>query len=248
MSHFPDRRAFLSDISSFWPFAADAFMAPADATLRHTRFELNAFQRDEFAHHAINFPVRLEQAVAKRQAEYLAGRVCAREALREYDRHDHELNTLPDRRPAWPDGTVGAITHSRDFAAALVADASRWVGVGIDAEHYLDVERAARLKGEILTDAELAMSAAFSPLQLARFVTLVFSAKESLYKTLYPLVGRSFYFHDAQLSAWDESCGSIEFELLVTLSPFWCAGARAKGLYAELEGQLLSLVAVPNMA
>ena len=38
------------------------------------------------------------------------------------------------RRPCWPDGVVGSITHCRDLAAAAVARATDLTALGIDAE------------------------------------------------------------------------------------------------------------------
>jgi 4'-phosphopantetheinyl transferase EntD len=43
-----------------------------------------------------------------------------------------------DRTPVWPDGVVGSITHTGDFAAAAVAWAADIAGLGIDSEQVID--------------------------------------------------------------------------------------------------------------
>ena len=74
-------------------------------------------------------------------------------------------------------------------------------------------------------------------------MTLTFSLKESLFKALYPLVGRRFYFEDAELLAWDAE-GRARLRLLCDLSAEWHHGRELEAQYALFDGRLLSLVAV----
>jgi len=73
------------------------------------------------------------QAIPKRRIEFALGRRCARESMMrlgvEGARRLPVLRHGP-RRPHWPEGLVGAITHSGDRAAAAVgwavSAAGRW--------------------------------------------------------------------------------------------------------------------------
>ena len=147
-----------------------------------------------------------------------------------------------DGVPLWPAGTVGSITHGAGRAAAMVALARDWRGLGIDLEKHLSAERAARLAGEILTPAELQRAEGLDPEAFAQRVTLTFSLKESLFKALYPLVLTRFYFHDAELLAVDGATARLR--LLLDLHADWPRGSELDGHFVEFDGYLLSVVAV----
>lgn len=148
-----------------------------------------------------------------------------------------------DRAPIWPGDVCGSITHSTGWAAAVVAHKQQWRGLGLDTENLLSHDRASRLAGEILTAAELADMAAGPQDQVALRVTLTFSIKEALFKALYPIVQKRFYFEDAQLLEWSAD-GNVRLRLLIDLSSEWQAGKELDGQFSVLGDHLLSLVAV----
>lgn len=214
--------------------------APLPATrLVSACFDASQLRPEDFLSCAIA-PVR---GVAKRQAEYLAGRLCAREALRLLCGQALVPGRDEDGVPLWPAGLVGSITHGAGRAAAMVALARDWRGLGIDLEKHLSSERAAKLAGEILTPAELQRAAGLEPEAFARRVTLTFSLKESLFKALYPLVLNRFYFHDAELLAVDGETARLR--LLLDLHADWPRGSELLGRFSADASHLLSLVAVP---
>ncbi|WP_323987288.1 4'-phosphopantetheinyl transferase family protein [Pseudomonas canadensis] len=208
-----------------------------------TRFDPALLTAGDFQRSAVPPPASIQRSVAKRQAEFLAGRLCARTALHQLD----HLNYIPaigeDRAPVWPAHICGSITHSTGHAAAIVAHKAQWRGLGMDLETVLSLERAERLAGEILTADELQRLAALPREQVAQLVTLTFSAKESLFKALYPMVQKRFYFEHAEVMEWTEA-GYIRLRLLTDLSEEWCHGKELAGQFAVDDGQLLSLVAV----
>ncbi|CAD5109339.1 4'-phosphopantetheinyl transferase family protein [Zestomonas carbonaria] len=213
----------------------------AGVRLISTRFDPALLTADDFTLTGIPRP----RGVDKRQAEFLAGRLCAHAAL-------HQLTgtgTVPavgeDRAPQWPGGISGSITHSHGWAAAVVARHADWRGLGLDMERLLGAERANRLAGEILTPAELRRLAQQSAERQARLVTLTFSLKESLFKALYPLVHKRFYFEHAELLECSDD-GSARLRLLIDLSPEWHSGRELEGQFSLFDGSLLSLVAVPS--
>ena len=79
--------------------------------------------------------------------------------------------------------------------------------------------------------------------QIALLVTLTFSVKESLFKALYPIVHKRFYFEHAEVVEWTEA-GHIKLRLLTDLSDEWCHGKELVGQFAVNDGQLLSLVSI----
>ena len=167
----------------------------------------------------IVLPANLAKAVPKRRAEFLAGRYCAHKSLEQISADSvRSVNVNSDRSPDWPDGIVGSITHSGQFAAAVVARSSRYRGIGIDTENVVDAQTAERLKSLIMSDAEMNQLKRLSHTRsFAEIFTLVFSAKESIYKCLRPLVKSFFGFHSACVVGIEE-CGDESGMLMFTLS------------------------------
>jgi enterobactin synthetase component D len=211
--------------------------------LLSTRFDPALLIADDFQRSAVLPPASIQRSVAKRQAEFLAGRLCARAALQQLDNLDCVPAIGEDRAPVWPQHISGSITHSSGHAAAIVGHKAQWRGLGMDLENVLSLERAERLAGEILTAAELQRMAMLPREQHARLVTLTFSAKESLFKALYPIVQKRFYFEHAEVLEWSEN-GQVRLRLLTDLSEEWRRGKELVGQFAVDGEQLLSLVAI----
>ncbi|KAF0865298.1 4'-phosphopantetheinyl transferase [Pseudomonas sp. LD120] len=208
-----------------------------------TRFDPGQLTCDDFQRSGIEAPPNIQRSVAKRQAEFLAGRLCARAALRQLQQLDWVPPIGADRAPIWPDHICGSITHSTGQAAAIVADKQHWQALGMDLENLLSHERAANLAEHILTPAELQRRDQRPPEQHALAVTLTFSIKESLFKTLYPLVHKSFYFEHAEVLEWSPE-GQVLMRLLTDLSEEWHHGRELQGQFAVEDDQVLSLIAI----
>jgi 4'-phosphopantetheinyl transferase EntD len=122
----------------------------------------------------------MEGAVAKRQREFALGRACARAALEKLGHGDAVIGRAPGGAPLWPDGTIGSITHTKGYAAALVGETARFSGIGVDAERVGGVTR--NLWPRLFDAAELAYLAALHDAAQACAAALIFSAKETSYK------------------------------------------------------------------
>ena len=230
-----------------WPFA----LRLPGAVLYSSRFDPALLTAADFRAAGIKAPATVQRSVAKRQAEYLAGRLCARAALQQLNAAGHlglAACNAPglgdDRAPVWPGGVTGAITHSNGWAAAIVAPTTTWRGLGLDSETLLPSARAERLAKEILNAGELQQMAALAPAQRAQRITLTFSIKESLFKALYPLVLKRFYFEHAEVLDWDER-GHARLRLLTDLSCEFHHGVEFSGQFAIDEGRVLTLVYLP---
>lgn len=165
----------------------------------------------------------VENAVGKRRREFAAGRVCARRMLRRFGL-DANLVIGRDRNgaPLWPEGFTGSISHSDD--ACVVAIARQTLQL---ASLGLDVENAAGLDSdlvELVCDAtEKAACRSGCAGGLNRLAKVIFSAKESAYKCLYPVIGRVLDFRD------------VHIELDVSRREF--VATAAGGLDAEVGGR-----------
>lgn len=184
-------------------------------------FDKKHFLKELFKELSIYFPCELAQAVKKRQAEFLAGRYAAKQAMAQLKMPSHPLPIISigkDRCPIWPNGLVGSITHNNTQAlcALLVEPHSAGAFIGIDIESYISAEESIGFVELVHTEAELAIILAQGiPVYMA--TTLIFSAKESLFKALYPQVAKYFDFNCAVVT----SCSLEHQQLTFALTKYF---------------------------
>ena len=156
------------------------------------------------------------RAVTKRRDEFSMGRIAARRAL--VDLGSEPVPILPDpmRAPIWPRAIVGSITHTNDIAAAAVAPAERCAGLGIDIEQVRSLQPS--IDRQVADDEERAWIAS----DMTRF-TLLFSAKESIYKAFFPIRREYFGFSAVHLQ-WETP--RFIATLTCPMSERWGSGAQ----------------------
>jgi enterobactin synthetase component D len=192
------------------------------ASLRYT---VDAGQLADLTAGGIVLPESLASAALKRQVEFAAGRFCARAALRQLGYESRAPLAIGQHRaPLWPAGCLGSISHGDGLAIAVVTTTKAWRGLGIDIERILTNEAAEPLLEHLMTAAELSVGNV-AGLSIAHWLSLVFSAKESLFKALYPLVGRYFDFLDAEVCELQEQQSCITLRLVTSLSPSCVKGS-----------------------
>jgi enterobactin synthetase component D / holo-[acyl-carrier protein] synthase len=153
------------------------------------------------------------RVTARRLAEFTLGRGCARAALAALaPERAAELAATPilredARRPRWPAGFVGSITHHRGLAAAAAARAADYEGLGLDLESVR--KPSPELVRRILRPEERAAWQELPPQEWDAAFMRWFSAKESLFKALYPLTGVYLGFQEA---AVEEQEAELESE------------------------------------
>ena len=124
--------------------------------------------------------VFVAKAAAKRRRDFALGRSCARAALAQMGQAGVAIEIGEGGAPLWPPGIVGSITHTNGYAAALVADARRFGGIGVDAERVGGVTQ--ELWPRLFDAAERDFLMALENESRAVMATLFFSAKETAYK------------------------------------------------------------------
>lgn len=123
------------------------------------------------------------KAVDKRRREFVAGRTLARAAMRAIGEPARPIVNGSDRAPIWPAGLTGSITHTRGWAAAVVARAHVLESIGLDVEDGSALKDS--LKRQICApedEVELERQRESARGVLAK---VVFSAKEAAYKAQY---------------------------------------------------------------
>ena len=133
----------------------------------------------------------ISNSVEKRQREFRAGRHCAHLALEIAGCHNvPAIMAGSYRQPLWPIGFIGSISHCQDLCLAAVAV----IGNGGIFSLGIDVELANPIPIEIYNHVfvlnELEALKKYPPLA----ETIIFSAKESIYKCFFPLIEEFFDF------------------------------------------------------
>ena len=142
--------------------------------------------------------VFIKDAVTKRRQEFIAGRLCAKRLLARFGIHDFPVLMGKNREPLWPPGIIGSISHADEYCGVAVARKTDVRSIG------LDVERVRKLSEDvykrICTKQELAWIGSVPPDSRQMNATLVFSAKECLYKCQYSICGQWLELHDVTIS------------------------------------------------
>lgn len=199
------------------------------------RFDEHAYNDGLFEHYGIVSPPQLHRAVTKRRAEYLAGRLCVKHC---FALHQQRLQvpTGAHREPIWPEGMVGAITHARGLAGAVVAPGASYLGLGLDIEELVSEQLAKELSGQVLYADEVALCQA-SQHPYEHMFTRIFSAKESFFKAAYSHVGHYFDFHAVKAIAISKT--EIQFQVQQPLCPEFFPGYQVKVKVEILDGRYI---------
>lgn len=152
---------------------------------------------------SIVLPVSFDGVTNKREAEFTRGRLAAKQALAELGIHDFTVLKGEKGEPLWPAEMVGSISHTQGICMASVANVDSLQGLGIDIEAQRtlkpDIQRVICRKEELSlhwhADAALAK-------------LILFSAKESVYKALYPKQQRFIGFKEV-LVEFDDELGFV---------------------------------------
>lgn len=135
-------------------------------------------------------------ATVARRTTFRLGRMAAHAALRALGRDDGPVLIAPGRDPVWPVGVVGSIAHTGDRAVALVAESTHSDGIGIDIEVARD---ATDLFEHVAQPDERVWIERLPQRERGRALVALFSAKEAIFKALFPTVGRLFDFDAVSL-------------------------------------------------
>ncbi|MBF9002469.1 MULTISPECIES: 4'-phosphopantetheinyl transferase family protein [Vibrio] len=187
---------------------------------------LRQFHRHEFNERTdtclVPLPETLVNAVNKRKAEFVAGRTAANDALCSLGYSDFFIEIGEHRAPIWPDSVVGSISHSDDLAIATCAMKSDCQAIGVDVQEQLTTQEVSDVGPMVVNQQEARCLASLNDdaqcsYDQAQQLTMAFSAKESLFKALYPRVKRYLDFSDAKLIAGNSQASTLTFALTPNL-------------------------------
>lgn len=133
-----------------------------------------------------------------RLQEFTLGRLCARKALARLGIRGHPIGIGKNREPLWPHGITGSISHCGNYCIVAVSSDERIASVGVDIERHEHLQKD--ITDMVCTTNEKRWLATPSPCIPACAETLIFSAKESVYKCLFPITKTFLEFSDLEIT------------------------------------------------
>lgn len=210
-----------------------------DVSICLVAFDSAAYRDALFTQLSIAFPDGLRSAVAKRRADYLAGRYAARQLLQNAG-CESAVTIGADRAPVWPAGWWGSISHTDKWAIAILAPYRANLRLGVDIETLRpEVMREIATTFTTASERNLLVTPSL-PYETA--LLIAFSAKESLFKALYPQVQHIFGFEAARLCELNPQQNRFTLELTMPLAPGLHAGYCIHGDYFFAEDSVITLI------
>jgi enterobactin synthetase component D len=202
-------------------------------------FDKNYFTERSFIAHNIYLPSSLSSAGSKRKSEFLAGRIAAKKALLLAGADPGQVLIGKHRNPIWPSGLTGSISHTHSQAICCVTKSNLKKIIGIDLEQVMTDDIRESTRQLIYRDNELRLVNQELK-NKNNSGTLIFSAKESLFKALFPFINIYFEFLDASIIELNES--HFKIQLNRTLSKEFRYGGIFNGTYCLLNGRIFTII------
>lgn len=178
----------------------------------------------------------IEKSVEKRRREFTTARWCARQAFAELGVPAAPVLPDPHGAPRWPASLVGSITHCAGYRAVALARATEVASVGLDAEPNGPLPDGV-LESIALLEEQAWIRRSLMADPSVRWDRLLFSMKESVYKTWYPLTGTRLEFEDALIVA--DRAGEFTARLLIPSGPV------LRGTWLSADGLLVTAITLP---
>ena len=204
-------------------------------------FDLENWCDDLFNLHNIFFPENIKISISKRKAHYFAGRFLSKIILSKMGIIDFNLLSGTGNEPLWPKNIIGSLSHTENHAICAITLPIETTVIGIDIQEYISKVTANEIWSSIITSSEkefLSMIKIDFPILL----TLVFSAKESLLKALYPSVKYFFDFDSAKIIQFNFIEKTFTLELSKNLNHSYNCGRRFKGRFEYLENSIITFI------
>ena len=220
-------------------FILSAHLNRSDPLLAVSHFDPQNYHDALAVEWGIPLPARLQQAVSKRRAEYLASRLLVRSVMAELGIADFTLTNAPDRSPCWPAGIQASLSHSAGIV--VVAATRQPCAVGVDVERFMS-ERTAQETAELLMNEQEQQLLRTLPVSFHEAATLLFSLKESLYKALWPQLRQPMDFLDAALVSVDfvQQCATLR--LTQEFGGRFTPGTLLKGKFMWRDNQVITQI------
>jgi enterobactin synthetase component D len=157
-------------------------------------------------------PPGVARSVESRKLEHIGGRLCAERVLSMLGASGQGVGQRATGEPIWPPGFAGSISHTRRMAYAVVSSSDNGRRLGIDTEQILTGQSLDSVERLCCTRYETGLY--LSSAKASLLATLIFSGKESLYKAIGAMVGRTVDFQEVEVENIDFVTQTMRFKAL----------------------------------
>lgn len=181
-------------------------------------YDTKLFSISHYAQNETAIPKSIKAAVPKRQAEFLAGRLAARDALEAiYFHNHHDIPIGKFREPIWPEEVIGAISHIDSIAISIVKYKEPGAIVGLDVENIMSESLCDEIE-PMLTSSRENQLLEWIPLRREVRLSVLFSAKESLFKAIFPEVRQYMNFLDSEVTYFSSKQQTVRLKMVKTVN------------------------------
>lgn len=120
--------------------------------------------------------------------EFVAGRILARKAATTQGVPNLQLLSDINGVPIWPNSIAGSISHKGAFCGVLIGSRKRYRSVGFDIEFIEHLDKS--IWSVFASEAEMSQAAVLG-IEESKFANMLFCAKESFFKALFPIYALS---------------------------------------------------------
>ena len=164
----------------------------------------NLVQAKDFTIYQILPPTKIKAMSQKRLAEYFMARLCVKYALNQFNyHHPLILDKSVNGKIILPSGFTGSISHAESLAIACISRIEQYAYIGIDVEKIVNYELYNQLSDYVLSRSEMALISDANNSSPETLFTLIFSAKETLFKAISSIIDESFDFHSTKVINFD---------------------------------------------
>ncbi len=166
------------------------------------------------------------------------GRIAAKRCLAAFGEPPTPILNGDGGEPLFPPGYVGSISHTLDIAAAVVGRGAQYLSLGIDIE---SADR--KINKSVIDKIGTPQEKRWVKEDAAKRGLMVFCAKESVFKALFPMHRKRMNFLDVA-THWEEEHQAFISTLLTDFGSPWDAGATVLTLCHESDGLIIALTVI----
>ena len=182
-------------------------------------------------------------ACQKRANEFYTGRWCAAMCIYKITNGFNTPQINQDRSPQWPPNIIGSISHSNKTAIAIVGCTDNTLALGVDIQSQIEKKEIFEIKHLILSSIELKR---YPDLFRDQLFDIFFSAKETLFKALYPLSLDFFEHKDAEIVSINKSSSTLNIKLLRNLKSSWNRDQIFTIKYSKIANEVVTWLFIEN--
>ncbi len=215
-----------------------------DTPIIYCEYDPADYTNEMYEKLGIELPNQLSNAIVKRKAEYLAGRYCAKQALKHAGCPASMIDIKPNKPPIWPKGFSGSISHT-SYSAVAIAHQSPHISIGIDIENMISEKTINRIKRRIVNKDEEELIEKLGPHHATFNISLIFSIKESFYKAVNLLTKNRLSFKSISITSIDHQHNRATYSTNESLTEILHAGRSLEANFMQPNAdQLTSLVII----